>query len=734
MRAMPPEQGTRHGVAPAPPMAVKGRATLLLDASVPPATESETTAERPPIVVPATGTAAPKAVTQPPPWSDDAVRLAPSIPKASPTPKPADAGIEEISSSLVLPADSSWDELSPGNRKDDEMELSSGSIVLEDPKTAPAAPPVRPRSVPPKLPPLSRSPTPPPPIPSARSATPPPPRSVVPPLPKPKSLPPPPPLPQPPPIAGVASMGRTPPPPKIDYVAAPEPAAPAPEQAPEPPPAEIASSTLATSSTPANSAHPGAAPEPQSETAPPAKSEPPAPIQKVSLAQRLAPARQKVLQALVVARANLLPALVAARDVGRRTLARLPPARVLLSSSRPRWVLPALAGAGLLVGVVLMTVVVSIARGGGQDATPAGSSAVASSFASASGQVPSAPLPLPPPAPEPPATLAACKVTGAPHTLAPAAVLAAGVEAARVGDDVAFGFVASEHEGVAVRLDAASLDVKTTVKGRSMDTVRRATPALRGGTLLVTLDGDRKGDRVQGRRTVPTSTPLQLGASDGSLVWAHMGGAGAGKLWALDGAAPVEALRAAAEDGTHTVAIAFRRGGAVWLGTAEGEGSLAPKGELTQESGLGPAVGSPALAIGGGKIVAAWADRAGSGEPWHLRWTRFAAGEAAPAASDFQAPSGGKGENVMSPGLTALPGGRFLLVWTEGPASEHEVRALTVSGEGAAIGGALTISSAGVNAGAGQAAVGADGKGAVAFLSAAGDRFEVTATPIDCGR
>jgi hypothetical protein len=87
----------------------------------------------------------------------------------------------------------------------------------------------------------------------------------------------------------------------------------------------------------------------------------------------------------------------------------------------------------------------------------------------------------------------------------------------------------------------------------------------------------------------------------------------------------------------------------------------------------------------------------------------------------------------MSPSVAALPGGRFLLVWTEGPTSEHEVRALTVASDGTPIGPPLAISTGGVNAGQGQAAVAASGKGAVAFLSSAGDRFEVSAAPIECG-
>lgn len=87
----------------------------------------------------------------------------------------------------------------------------------------------------------------------------------------------------------------------------------------------------------------------------------------------------------------------------------------------------------------------------------------------------------------------------------------------------------------------------------------------------------------------------------------------------------------------------------------------------------------------------------------------------------------------MSPSIAPLPGGRFLLVWTEGPASGHDVRALTVSSDGTAVGAPLAVSTPGGNAGQGQAAVTASGEGAVGFLSASGERFEVAATPIDCG-
>ena len=149
--------------------------------------------------------------------------------------------------------------------------------------------------------------------------------------------------------------------------------------------------------------------------------------------------------------------------------------------------------------------------------------------------------------------------------------------------------------------------------------------------------------------------------------------------------------------------------------------------------GLGTAVGSPAVAMSDGVAIVAWSDRPSSGDPWRLRWVRFRAGEAPGEASTFAPPAGGKGEQAMSPGLAALPGKRFLLTWTEGPTSRHDVRGLTLSEDGRAIGAPMNISSEGVNAGQGQAAVTSTGKGLVAFLESTDDGFRVVATPISCG-
>jgi hypothetical protein len=111
---------------------------------------------------------------------------------------------------------------------------------------------------------------------------------------------------------------------------------------------------------------------------------------------------------------------------------------------------------------------------------------------------------------------------------------------------------------------------------------------------------------------------------------------------------------------------------------------------------------------------------------------RFKEGDSPGAEGTFAPPPGGRGEQAMSPGLAVVPGGRFLLVWTEGPPSAHEVRALTLSADGTPVGAPLSISGASTNAGQGQAAVAANGHGVIAFLEANANGFQLVATPIAC--
>jgi hypothetical protein len=333
--------------------------------------------------------------------------------------------------------------------------------------------------------------------------------------------------------------------------------------------------------------------------------------------------------------------------------------------------------------------------------------------------------------------MAACSIAGESRIVAPAAIVAAGIEARAFDTDVALGFAPSDHQAALLRLDPSSLSISESSSSRAAYPIRHVTPVPgRGGRLGLAVDVDRPADPLQGRRTLPVDPPVQIGASaDDNLAWALPDQGIQGKLWSIDGQreAAIEALRGGrSESNLATVAIAFRRAGAVWVGTAERTSILTPIGRLSPIAGLGTVVGSPAVAVNEGVVIVAWADRTNLSDPWQLRWTRFRVGDTPAPPMTFVAPPGGKGQEVMSPGLAVLPGQRFLLVWTEGKTSDHEVRALTLSNDGTFIGSPLSISSAGVNAGQGQAAVTSSGRGVVAFLESFEGGFRVAVTPVAC--
>ena len=133
--------------------------------------------------------------------------------------------------------------------------------------------------------------------------------------------------------------------------------------------------------------------------------------------------------------------------------------------------------------------------------------------------------------------------------------------------------------------------------------------------------------------------------------------------------------------------------------------------------------------------MVAWADRASTDGEWTVRWTTVKPHESKHEATALTAPPGGLGGNVMSPSVASLGGGRFLLAWTEGATTNHQVRALTFAADGTPSSTPLSISASGDNAGQPAIALNDEGKGVVAYLSAKGKGgFELHVTPISCPR
>jgi hypothetical protein len=402
------------------------------------------------------------------------------------------------------------------------------------------------------------------------------------------------------------------------------------------------------------------------------------------------------------------------------------------TQGKPPWVLPTVFGAGTLAIVVLLFAA-GKALFGSNDTTMTPTTSSSSGSWLAFGPATSVQTSSTGTVKAPPAKPMECSMTGASRSVAPKAVVSSGVEVSVIGSQLALGFAITPKEATLELLDPASLASASALHLRSNDNVRRVV-AVDASKAVV--DSDRKGDKLQGRRTVRGATLIDLGAADGGLAWAPHGSDKAIKLWALANAdAPVEALRGEPLPNGRGTAVAFRQAGAIWFG-AFGGSPPAPLAGLVKVDGLGPVIGSPAIAASGDRVMVAWADRAAPTDPWAVRFATFHPGESSATPKPFALPPGGLGDQVMSPGLASLGAGRFLIVWTEGAVSNHQVRG-AVMGENGITGDPFIASADGANAGQGQVTVlegGGTGpiRGVVAFLVGSGKAFEIAATPIQC--
>jgi hypothetical protein len=401
------------------------------------------------------------------------------------------------------------------------------------------------------------------------------------------------------------------------------------------------------------------------------------------------------------------------------------------SAMPPRALLAAFATGGLLVGIGL-AVPVGLLMRHGPSHPPAEGAGPAGSVASTAPTTAALTKPH-----ESAAALPTCKVAGPPRTLAADATVAAGVEVRTFGSDIALGYAASDTEAKVIRVDPSSLSIVATTTGTSKIAIKRVTPVpVAGGGLGIAIDVDRRNDVVRGRRTISVEPLQQVGVSAGNLVWVQrFGGPGTGKLWPVEKPGEVDSIRSAAGEagGQKLLALAFRRKSSVAVGLMRAGDTPSPQGELSYFNGLGSSVGSPVVALNGGVVFAAWADRTGPEAAWGIRSVRFDVGGSPAEPRMFTPPPGGKGGPAIAPSIASLPQKGFLLVWSEGPAAGRGVRGMTMAESGESVGKALDLSSAGANAGQAQAAVDPSGHGVVAFLQSAGGNFELVATPIACG-
>jgi hypothetical protein len=317
---------------------------------------------------------------------------------------------------------------------------------------------------------------------------------------------------------------------------------------------------------------------------------------------------------------------------------------------------------------------------------------------------------MPPPPPPPPA----CAIAGEPRVVARRALVAGGIETSIADGRLAFGVVTSPREGRAIEVDIHSLATIGSARLASAQPLRRTVP------ILPTDDAvDVAADTNDRARTAIDPLRGALGLSPA-------------RIWKLQGM-PVDGVRAAPLTSMKGYAIALRRANAIWLGATGGDDAQTPYAPLVRLSEPGRRIGAPSVAVSADAVVVAWAERTND-TPWRIKWVRLRPGLAPESARDLVIPAGGLGEQAMSPSVAGLDDGRVLLAWTEGPASNHQVRAQLIGADDATSGAAFALSADGVFSGQAQVALGADGRGVVAFFASRGGDYDAVAVPMACKR
>jgi hypothetical protein len=334
------------------------------------------------------------------------------------------------------------------------------------------------------------------------------------------------------------------------------------------------------------------------------------------------------------------------------------------------------------------------------------------------------------PALNPPTQLAsdgaACVVTGGAHTIASQALVRPGIELVSTANGVALGFRKTSHDGVVMKLDPSSARATQSVLLHSVDAIRRVVPFERDAdTILATMDTDCKDNRLEGAVTISAKDRFVVGTAGGELAWASCASGNPRALWRL----PDEKVRdlhgIALADGSF--AVVFRQNGALWFGKLDAEKT--PTSALSKIA-EGSQLRSPTIAQSGEHLLVVWAEQVDGRDQWSLAGVSIAAcGHATPLGLGLP-PDDVQGD-LIQPALTAVDANHFLLVWTEGTSSGHDVRAVTLEAEGHPIGPVLRVA-LGAESGWGRPALTADGRGAVVYFVPTDSGFAIAATPIAC--
>jgi len=215
-----------------------------------------------------------------------------------------------------------------------------------------------------------------------------------------------------------------------------------------------------------------------------------------------------------------------------------------------------------------------------------------------------------------------------------------------------------------------------------------------------------------------------VGAAGGHLVWSENQTSEIHELWSI-GPQPIDSLRVTSLGPEDGYAVAFRQGDRIHLGALLADKTI--RGPLVALAAT-HATGALTLAASEPSVMVAWngstADSASS-----IIWSRWIPGQEPTEPHGFAPRSEGE---PFGPSLAGIGGGWFLLTYTNRERSDSRVLAQAIDAVGASVGVPIAMSADLPGAAWGSTAIGEDGRGVTAFLTANDAGFDLVVTPITC--
>ncbi|HVU03569.1 MAG TPA: hypothetical protein VHE30_17540 [Polyangiaceae bacterium] len=267
------------------------------------------------------------------------------------------------------------------------------------------------------------------------------------------------------------------------------------------------------------------------------------------------------------------------------------------------------------------------------------------------------------------------------------------------GEQAAVGFAAAKERAIGITVEPDSLAVTRAFEQTASGTTTLGVIPLTHGPALA-FAVDRSDAKLQFSRTVDAEKRFTIGVlPDG---FARQMGQKFSVIWPGKSNKPtITTPRVATVPGVGH-AVTFRHGGQEgkvlvgWL-TDAGDKLTNLKAVNTEATILG----TPTVSASDSNVLVTFAAKLSPSDGFRAELALGPKGGLPEKSTPMVVPPGGPGGEAISPSSEALPGGRFVLQWTEGSAGNRAVRAQMLSATLEPMGEPITLSAPEQNAGQG---------------------------------